>query len=83
MYTPKPTLLIDVDFYDGIIEDPEVTPEYKRQLIEIVGKIVIEFIDIGFGVHPVQQAKDSAAQRWADDYLVIVQDKRLMDGGQS
>lgn len=54
----KPTLSVDVDYYQNIIDDPEVSEERKRELIEIVGAIVMNFIDIGFGVHPVQLAQD-------------------------
>ncbi|MEM7192938.1 MAG: hypothetical protein AAF405_08785, partial [Pseudomonadota bacterium] len=50
-----------------------VDPEYKRQLIDIIGKIVRDFIDIGFGVHPVQQAKQSGPQRWAEEHLTFIQ----------
>ena len=53
----KPSLSVDVDYYQSIIDDPEVSDERKRELIEIVGAIVMNFIDIGFGVHPVQLAR--------------------------
>lgn len=57
------TLLVDVDYYQAIIDDPEVSDTYKRDLIAIIGSIVIQFIDIGVGVHPVQQAmQEKAAQ---------------------
>lgn len=52
----KPALLVDVDFYDAIIKDPEVSTARKRELIEVITSIVVNFIDIGFGVHPVQIA---------------------------
>jgi len=54
--TTKPSVGIDVDYYQGIIDDPEVSEIRKRELIEIIGAILINFIDIGFGVHPVQLA---------------------------
>ena len=73
----KPTLLIDVEFYEAIISDPEISPDQKRQIIEIIGTIVLEFIDIGFGVHPVQQAQGSIAQKWADEHLAIIQDQNV------
>lgn len=77
MHPTKPSLLIDVDFYDDVIDDPDISPDQKRQLIEIIGQIVVAFIDIGFGVHPVQLAQAesvrSAAQNWADDHMTLVQ----------
>lgn len=53
----NPTVEIDVDYYQAIIDDPEVSDDRKRELIAIIGRIVVQFIDIGFDVHPVQQAQ--------------------------
>lgn len=53
----KPTLGVDVDYYQSIIDDPDVSESRKRELIEIVGAIIMNFIDIGFGVHPIQLAR--------------------------
>ncbi len=58
----KPTLSVDVDYYQDIIDDPDVSEERKRELIEIVGNIVMQFIDLGFGVHAVQLAQDEQQQ---------------------
>lgn len=60
---PPLSVGIDVDFYQGIIDDPDVPPERKRELIEIIGSIVMSFIDLGFGVHPVQLARDEKRSR--------------------
>lgn len=49
---------IDVDYYQSIIDDPDVSEARKRQLIEIIGNIVMSFIDLGFGIHPVQLAQN-------------------------
>ena len=57
----KPTVEIDVDYYQSIIDDPGVSEARKRELIAIIGRIVIQFIDIGFDVHPVQQAQNTQA----------------------
>jgi len=54
--TTPPSIGIDVDYYQAIIDDPEVSEDRKREFIAMIGSIVMDFIDIGFGVHPVQQA---------------------------
>lgn len=53
----RPSVGIDVDYYQSAIDDPDVSEERKRELIEIIGAIVVNFIDMGFGVHPVQLAQ--------------------------
>lgn len=53
-----PAFTIDVDYYQRVIDDPDVSEARKRQLIEIIGNIVMSFIDLGFGIHPVQLAQN-------------------------
>lgn len=57
----KPTVQIDVDSYQMMIDDPGVSEARKRELIAIIGRIVVQFIDIGFDVHPVQLARETKA----------------------
>lgn len=60
---PRPSIGVDVDYYQGIIDDPEVCESRKRELIEVIGGIMVQFIDLGFGVHPVQLAKAEKPER--------------------
>lgn len=53
-----PAFTIDVDYYQRVIDDPDVSEARKRELIEIIGNIVMSFIDLGFGIHPVQLAQN-------------------------
>lgn len=57
------TLTLDIDYYQSIIDDPGVSEARKRELIAIIGKIVVQFIDLGFGVHPVQLATADKQER--------------------
>ncbi|MEM7544171.1 MAG: hypothetical protein AAF367_01420 [Pseudomonadota bacterium] len=54
--TAPPRLEIDWDVYLPFFEDEDISDEDKRQLIEALWSIVVSFVDLGFGVHPVQQA---------------------------
>lgn len=58
----KSNITIDVDYYQRAIDDPDVSEERKRELIQIIGNIVMCFIDLGFGVHPVQLAQQEKRQ---------------------
>lgn len=59
----KRSLGVDVDHYQAIIDDPGVSEVRKRELIAIIGKVVVQFVDIGFDVHPVQQAQADKQKR--------------------
>tara|TARA_R110002110_G_scaffold415741_2_gene654673 strand:+ start:8163 stop:8459 length:297 start_codon:yes stop_codon:yes gene_type:complete len=54
--TAPPTLTIDWDAYLPFFEDEDISKEEKHELIEALWSIVVSFVDLGFGVHPVQQA---------------------------
>lgn len=73
----KPSLGIDVDYYQAIIDDPEVSEERKRELIEIIGSIVVSFIDLGFGVHPIQLAQQERQN------ILITQEKEIEKKGEN
>jgi len=54
--TAPPRLTIDWDAYLPFFEDEDISDEDKRELIEALWSIMVSFVDLGFGVHPVQQA---------------------------
>lgn len=53
--TAPPTLTIDWDAYLPFFEDDDISEEDKHQLIEALWSIAVSFVDLGFGIHPVQQ----------------------------
>ena len=53
--TAPPTLTIDWDAYLPFFEDDDISEEDKHEMIEALWAIVVSFVDLGFGVHPVQQ----------------------------
>lgn len=51
-----PSLTIDWELYGEYLEDSDLSGGQKREFIETLWSIVVAFVDLGFGVHPVQQA---------------------------
>lgn len=60
---PLPALTLDVDYFQGFLDDPDISEDEKRELIEVIWSIVVSVIDLGFGVHPVQQAIQDTSLR--------------------
>ncbi len=50
------SLTIDWDLYGHYLEDSDLSDDQKRELIQTLWNIVVGFVDLGFGIHPVQQA---------------------------
>ena len=67
---PMPSLSIDWDLYGSMLEDSDLSDEQKRELIESLWSIVVTFVDLGFGLHPIQQVcgedDDNLAKAIAD-----------------
>jgi hypothetical protein len=75
--TPPPSLTIDWELYAEHLEDSDLTDDQKREFIETLWNIVVAFVDLGFGIHPVQQAceqNDKTSLMLPDDLLNSLQD---------
>lgn len=49
------SLTLDVDYYQSLLDDDGIPEDKKRELIETLWQIVVSFVDLGFGIHPLQQ----------------------------
>lgn len=55
---PKPpsTLAIDWTLFEHHLSGSDLTEEQKREFLQTIWYIVVAFVDLGFGIAPVQQA---------------------------
>ena len=53
--TELPTLTIDWERYGRYLEDSDLSEEDKRAFIEALWSIIVSFVDMGFGINPVQE----------------------------
>lgn len=56
-----PSLSVDWRLYEEHLADADLTDEEKREFIEAMWYIVLTFVDLGFGIEPVQQVIRAAA----------------------
>ena len=54
--TAPPRLTIDWDAYLPFFENEDISDADKRELIEVLWSIMVSFVDLGFSIHPIQQA---------------------------
>ena len=58
-----PALIIDYAICDKYLKDWDATPEQKQEFADTLWQIIVAFVDLGFGVHPAQQAlKETGGQ---------------------
>jgi len=55
----------DPDDFVHFLTDCDWTEEQKREFIEELWKIITQFVDLGFQLHPVQQAVSSREEMLA------------------
>lgn len=51
-----PALTIDFDLYESYLIESDLSDEEKIELMQTLWSIVMSFVDLGFGIHPMQQA---------------------------
>ena len=56
-YGKAPALEIDLDVYLPLFEDEGISEDDKCKLLEALWSVIMSYVQLGWGVHPVQQAK--------------------------
>lgn len=75
--TTPPSLTIDWELYASYLDESDLTDDQKKEFIETLWSIVVAFVDLGFGVHPIQQAceqNDDSRIFLTDDLLQSLKD---------
>ncbi|MEM9211734.1 MAG: hypothetical protein AAGA63_09615 [Pseudomonadota bacterium] len=67
------SLTLDIDYYQSLLDDPEVSEDQKREYLETIWPIVVQFIDWGYGIHPVQQT-DAAQTSMTQSLTRLIED---------
>ena len=52
--TPFRALTLDVAHYQAILDDANIPDDEKRELITAIWAIITTFVDLGYGIHPIQ-----------------------------
>lgn len=51
----RPIVSIDVEKYKHLIDDPTISEDEKEAFLRALWSIIVAFVDLGFGVHPLQE----------------------------
>ncbi|MCF6301874.1 MAG: hypothetical protein L3J13_01510 [Devosiaceae bacterium] len=54
--TTRPALKLDVERYEEMLNDCDLTEEQRQEFLETIWSIIVGFVDLGFDIHPLQQA---------------------------
>ncbi|WMS43117.1 hypothetical protein RDV64_01550 [Acuticoccus sp. MNP-M23] len=59
----------DVARYAALLEGSDLTEAQKGQFLEALWSIIVAFVDLGFGVHPLQQVEDGKIRSDSGDLV--------------
>lgn len=57
-----PAITVDYDLYAHFLDDADLTEDQKREFLQAVWNIIVEFVSLGFGVHPAQQVQNDCGK---------------------
>lgn len=55
----RATVGVDVEKYKAFLNDPALTETQKEEILQALWSIVMAFVELGFGVHPLQEVCES------------------------
>lgn len=56
-------VMVDYEKYVHLLEDSDLSDDQKQEFLQAVWGIICEFVSLGFGVHPVQQAQSACGKQ--------------------
>ena len=51
----KPTLKVDVERYQSYLDGTNMTDAEKEEFLQTLWQIIVGFVELGYGVHPLQE----------------------------
>jgi hypothetical protein len=51
----RPTLTFDYQKYQPMLDDPSLSEEQKRQMLEALWSLITGFVDLGFAIDPAEE----------------------------
>lgn len=52
----QPVITVDYEAYAHLLDDADLSEDDKRELLQALWSIICSFVQLGYGVHPAQQA---------------------------
>lgn len=59
---PGKAIQIDTAKYQAYLDDPDLSDEQKEQIVKALWQIMMAFVDLGYGISPLQQACGKLAE---------------------
>jgi len=75
----RPIVTVDVKKYQSWIDDSGLSEEKKEEFLQALWSIVVAFVELGFGVHPLQevcgQNSETVSQKPKEDFDLVTSNR--------
>ncbi|MFW8634320.1 hypothetical protein [Cribrihabitans pelagius] len=51
----RPVVSVDIEKYQALLDAPGLTDEQKEEFLQSLWSVIVSFVELGFGVHPMQE----------------------------
>jgi hypothetical protein len=51
----RPIVTVDVEKYQRYLDETDMTDDQKAEFLQALWSIIVTFVELGFGVHPLQE----------------------------
>lgn len=58
----RPVVSVDVEKYKAFLDGSDMTESQKEEFLQALWSIVVTYVELGFGVHPLQQVCDDGSE---------------------
>lgn len=63
------TLAFDIEYYQSLVDDDTIPEDLKKEFLETLWTIMVQFVDLGFGIESSQLITAAAAKTPAQPSL--------------
>ena len=71
---PRPNLTIDYNLYQKYLDGSNLTETQKCAFLDALWLIIVSFVDLGFDVHPLQQATSTRHEIGTCEQNALIRD---------
>ncbi|TYC51889.1 hypothetical protein FMN50_20225 [Rhodobacterales bacterium] len=74
-------LQVDFEKYMHFLDDPSISDDQKQEFLETIWSILLQFVDLGFGIHPMQQVIEEFDLNIIEENEDMIDNKNDTDKG--
>jgi len=79
----RQALTLDVSAYEHYLENADLSEDQKREFLEALWSLIVGFFDLGFKIHPLQQATSEGCGQNSEIGDLIAKKPELVVGSKN